>query len=373
MADYFYAVSGAFAKTASSGGIDAQSADGGAVLQFINPVLADGFYLSFLVPDAALGNTDRVTVTLYDSADRTISIRLEIFRNTQDMSASGKSLLSINGGEKKDFTGNFYSSLAPIGLRYKAKTHAIADTNGTLIGYADETESGAPFEGFPSGKVWFEVDYGAVTGAGLRLRFLNANNQPLSDGDGDFIVPELSLAGHLPLQAAAGQLFAIPAAVGQDILVPRAAATVSVFNAAGERIVNGVSADIPNECVLPSPGVYKVAYRVEPFDGSRAFSQEIVVRAVEYDPPELAVDGSPPERVKVGDTVALPAARASDGTTAAPAVFIFLIRPDCDMRALGGDREFTADAPGRYVARYCAYDEFFNYTVKEFVIIAEQR
>ena len=371
MANYFHPFAGSFTKTASSSGITVTSANSNAALQFINPVLAQGFYLNFSVPSVTYNNADRVIVTLYDSADMNVSVRFEIFKNTDDTSASGGSYFSINGGAKNVFSGNFYSENAPMGFTYSQNAFTVADLNGSSMGRVNETEAGEPFNGFPSGKVWFTISCGTVTGSGLRLKLTNINNQPLSDRSGiqNNIYPEFQRLGHLPLQVEAGQTVTIPAIVAQSVLAPRTTATIDIQLVGGETILSGASIDSPREFVIPQAGSYRVIYRAN--DGTRTFSQTYIIQVVEYEPPVLTVNGTPSAKVKVGATVTLPGASATDNNTKAPVIRIFVISPNRDMRMLDVSRTFIAAGAGQYIVRYYAYDDCANYAVREFVVIAE--
>ena len=117
-------------------------------------------------------------------------------------------------------------------------------------------------------------------------------------------------------------------------------------------------------------GNYRVVYEISDGNG-RSVSVDYTIYTIESEPPELTISGKMPQKVKVGQKVTVPKGIAVDNASKNPIVRIYVIMPNRDMHILGEDRTFVADQAGQYVIRYYAYDDSYNYTVQNYVIIAE--
>ena len=369
--EYFQPISGSFTKSEfSTSGLNYRnlvltSSDDNAAVQFINPILAQGFEF---YASAMYGDTDNIIVTLYDSEDMDISVRFEMIRNVGNSGVNG---FSINGGVAVDYTGSFTSEAVGIGFVYSQKTFEVTDNNGRAVGKVTKTENGDPFNGFPSGKVWVKIGYGEVMESfGLRINKIGM--QTFSDRSAiSRAYPAYYCNGYLQLQFLAGETVTIPAMVAQSAVAPITTSTVSIVrvnaNGLDSEFMASVSADSPFDIVLPEYAAYKVTYTVS--DSFGLVSEiDYILYAIENVPPTLTVNGNIPDNVKIGTTVTLPEGLAQDNAIDDPTVRIFVITPSREIYVLDESRAFVATQAGQYVIRYYAYDDCFNYTAENYVI-----
>lgn len=376
--EYFQPISGSFVKSefATSGAeyhdLTLTSSDDNAAVQFINPVLAHGF--EFKV-SAMNSNVDKITVTLFDSENMNVSVRFDIIKNLIETQSNSISSFSINGGALVDCAGNFYSAAAGLGFAYSQNTFEVTDNNGGALGAITKTEKGEPFNGFPSGKVWVKIAYGDVDGS-FEMRINKLGGQAISDRSmSSRSDPAYHCTGFLPLQCETGGVVTLPVMIAQSTITPRTTVTVRVLRLNEEGLEDGEllpahPISSPIQVILPEYGNYRVVYEISDGNG-RSVSVDYTIYTIESEPPELTISGKMPQKVKVGQKVTVPKGIAVDNASKNPIVRIYVIMPNRDMHILGEDRTFVADQAGQYVIRYYAYDDSYNYTVQNYVIIAE--
>ncbi len=368
MAKYFNVVSGNVTVAADSKGILLDTKTSNGAVQFINPVLASEFYLSMSVPNPQKNNVDKVSFILRDYKDMSVSLRLDIYRNTDETTDTSKSFISVNGGEQKKLTGNFYSVDASLAFTYSNGQMALVDSEGQVLEYISKAENGKAFTGFASGKVWVELQIGEVTGDGLSLRIEKLNGQPFSDIEYDYIEPEMSVNGYIALQMQIGENI-IPSVTVQDVLAASADAKVSVYKMGSGPILDGLDASVENKLNFSEPGLYEIEYMLtDSSGGMRRMSYSVQV--LETEKPVLTV-GEVPESASCGSVVALPKATATDNVTKDPTIVMIVIDANGKTVDLDSNGTFTATVVGRYIVRYWCYDEYYNYDMQEFYIYVQ--
>ncbi len=370
MAEYFYKMSGSVEKTAVATGINFKvtSASDDNKVRFINPVLANGFAIKFTLGDNAesvQNDTDKIIVRLYDSQNMDISVRFEFIKNLEETDVTSTSYFSINGGESSAISGNFYSASMPLGISsFSQETLVCYDLNGNGLGSIAQTESGEVFKGFPSGKVWVELEFGNVQEGGVDVTFNSLNNQSFSAENFDVVIPQLALTQGITASVEIGKPFVLPSIVAQDVLSATSTATITVVKVGGE--YSQTFENIDTELTLDEVGTYRISYMVKDAAGRR-FTQTYMFSVVEYEPPVVTFSAQLPKSVKVGTTVTLPTVTVVDNASENSTVNVFLVKPNCSMY-VWTEQSFTAEEVGTYKVRYFIYDDSFNYVMEEFII-----
>lgn len=361
MADYFYDEKGGVTKTATSSGIELTATASDRSLWFINPVLANDFQIKMSIPDKNLNNTDMITVTLYDFENPRISLRFNIFRNTEDETSSSKSLLSINGGKKNEIYGNFYHPDATIGFVYRQSSLAVIDLTGNVIGYVNNTDGGDEFNGFPSMKVMVNVNLGNVSGSGLKAKVISLNNQIFSDLANDVIIPQFTLEKKVASLINANEDIKLPRVFAQDVLSPNSEVTITL-NKVGGGVIFENETNVERSISFSEVGEYRLIYRVKDSAG-KSFPQSYTIQVIEHEPPVITIEGNIDKAYSVNSAVNIPKISVTDNS-GSYTVVKFIIKPNYDMKVLDGD-VYTPTETGEYAIRYYVYDSSSNYSVKE--------
>lgn len=381
MTEYFQVTNGlTVEKSINRSNYILQTVHSGAKLQFINPVLASEFLISMSVGDLEFANVDKITVRLYDYADMNISARFDIIKNVENTAGNSKSYISINGGKLTEISGNFYSVDSAFGFQYKQATKSVQALSGGIVGYVDKTESGKDFNGFTSGKVWVEIEFGTVYDEGILLIMRSLNNQTLSGATVDSIIPEFVTTKAISLIAEVGSEYIVPSVLAQDVLANSCNATVSIEKVGGATIIQNQSAETEVRTTFNENGRYRITYTITESNGQKLY-RSYMITIIEHEAPTITVNGTIPKKVSVGETMILEGATVTDNADDAPTLKIFVYNPDGEFSEIVIDSNKTSETYGKYVynpqlvgiytLRYYAYDGCSNYVIHEITFLAE--
>ena len=380
-------------------------------ISFANPLLAEGFYISFVRP-AGEQNYDSLTISLRDSVNSQIGIDLELIDMTTELDAktmtyvrSGGVNYAMNGtGNKfqnvknpdyvKDVsdpedeflkdpeTGEYIieevSSKTPLELTYK--DGKIIDYTGHVVLRPTVGFNGKEFNGFPSGKAYATITFNNVTGASS-LKISQLSTQVLRrkyEKDGsilpftDVSKPQIVLSEDVRSDYILNDVVEVPSAMGFDVITPNVDVYVTVKTPSGRVIYDKVLATEALYFVLDSQGKYTITYEAE--DADNGTRKVYTIQANDVTAPTIAVSVTE-LNARVNQEITLPNAVLLDDMDQNPRLCIMIITPSATIITLGEPTEqepinsYTFTEKGTYYIRYCAFDSTYNMGITDIPVI----
>ncbi len=335
-----------------------------AGLEFVNPLPSGEFMFRF----SANGTTDGIRLIWTDEKDS--SIQLDVYvKNIGSDSVE----IFLNGESVGHAAGSFDGSsgfLITIGLNEATNKlvarNASTDTDIELC-TVQKDKAGKAFTGFPSGRLRMKVEFvNASVGAQLIPRFLNTQILDASVTM-DEIRPSIQIYGTVKYIAQLGDVVEVPYAVATDILDPDCTMTVSVRGPSGILLEEqAVTSGLSFKC--EEYGRYQVVYTAMDTAGNMMTSRLSVYVRDEI-APELTVNGTIPQKAKVGAKITLPSATGTDNIYSADELelSIFVVEDNFAMRAVK-EGTVTFDRAGTYEIRYYLRDPDYNITMQSFIV-----
>jgi hypothetical protein len=354
----YFAADGGVSASQRPFSVEFAAASGGESVRFIRELNAAKFDMRFTAAD-----TDCIRVELRDGADTNIRVRIDV------LNIGGAAYLRVNGGGAVKMNGAFDLSSA-IRVFYDAYGLGIGDSRGYAIAAIKTTAGGKPFYGFPSGAVWLEIGFGAVSGTG-RLGLLSLNGQTFTNAAIDSAPPAIAVKGDYGGQYLYGAAVGVPRAGAFDVLSGIASCAVTVTAPDGTPVTARDGTRLQNapadkEYVFDAAayGRYGIAYRAADSAG-RAATVSKIVSVVDDAPPSAVLNGTLPPTARVGDRIALPTVSVSDNMGADRVkTDVFVVLPSGKL--VPADGEFTFTERGRHTVRYYVRDEYYNYALLEY-------
>lgn len=352
-------------------------ADEDAKAQFIQPIAADNFSISFDVPTRDKNytvqdnNVKAFHINLVDSADVSKSVRISFVKETAG------TVLYVNG---EKMNANFMGSLDGtsqnvFNISLNAVSYELKDvvSGATLANFKTYTD-GRRFSGFSKMLyVSCEVEReSAEKGATMKLLSLNGQNFS-SAVYKDEVAPTIAVKTDFESLYVVGDEVQSPTATATDVLNDISELTVtvtcngSVIKDKNGLDLNKVSAKVVYDIPLSNVGEYKFNYEATDAQGSTV-NVVYTIRVAVNDKPVLTLSGNVPTSGKVGQEITLPTFTVqytveSENNMA----YAMYIDSSNRYQYLDGNT-FTPTAAGRYIVRYYALDLFGNYTLQEYEI-----
>ena len=347
--------------------IYATTMESGSGVRFASALLAEKLNLVMAV-DPEKNDSDRITITLTDVYDPSISVQLDIVKKP-DGDDKSKSEFYINGVQVNDMVGNFYGGVASLTVTYKRSSNSFVDSEGNNLGKILTTQTGESFTGFPSNQVYMVISTGEVGSKGFGWNIMQINNQAFASDELFFDnYPELAVSGEVSLQCEIGGEIIAPAAYAVDVLSPNVDLTLTVRKGVNV-ITENQPIDQPYTVKFQEYGKYYIVYNYESGDVSRSVTYPVQI--IERTVPQIEVPKIP-EKASLNQTVKLESATVSDDYSVEVQTVIVVREPNCNMFNLEKETmSFVADQKGIYTVFYYVYDECFNYQVIEHTITVE--
>ena len=330
-------------------------------VSFVNPIIAEYFTTTMkIIPEQ--NQFGALKFYFKDSIDEEICLELEL-RHHSDANESIKTYLNgiaiaktplatfING---KPLTVTYSSGELGFGknLMFKPKY----DVNGNR------------FNDFPSGKIDFSFEFFDVYGES-KVELSKINNQNFNNiMTSDITGPELIANGVFTLVQPLNTEITIYDVFVSDMLDTYTISNVSVRQ--GKEYVTATDGTLlkqaPNKeykIKLAVYGTYNITYTA--FDGA-GNSTQLIKNIVVYDltPPNIEVSGEMQTSARVGDTIKLPDASATDNVSQNVEVEIYVVDPN--YRTVAYERGMEYERYGTYVIRFVAFDEEGNMAVYDY-------
>ena len=362
-------------------------------ISFANPLLADGFYVSFVFP-AGEQNYGSLTISLRDSINSQIGFDLELIDMTSGSDANTMTYVRSGGvNYAMNGTGNTFeeitdektgetrteevSSKTPLSLKYK--DGKVMDYTGHVVLRPTVGYDGKSFNGFPSGKAYVTFTFNDVTGASslllsqlctqmLYVEYEDGERIPFTDTDEPMIVLSEDVRNDYLLN----QMVKVPAAMGFDVVTPNVDVYVTVKSPSGRLVYNRVLADEDLYFLLDTQGRYTITYEAE--DADNGTRKVYTIKAKDVTAPTIAVAATELEG-RVGREVAIPVAVLLDDVDQNPRLYIMIVTPKGTIVTLGERTEenaiasYTFTEKGKYYIRYYALDSTYNASFTDIPVV----
>ena len=335
----------------------------GASLSFANPLIANNLSLEFYIPKAK-NNFEAVKITYTDVENSAIALSVYVKKNATE----GETSRFNCGGADYEILGNFYDKTRTgFVLSYNNKSLYFVDlSKGVTMDKARVDDSGKPFAGFPSGRVYVTYTFEGVTGTSA-LRVQAIGNQGFDNATVDRVAPQFQLLSDLPTTVDIGVPVTVPAAIAADVLNPEVEVTLTI-KLGSETFYTG-AIDKAYQYTPTKYGEYQFIYTVKA--GGRSSSTTYMVRVKDKIDPVLELLADVPTSAEVGKAVTLPQVQATDNEATDIRIWIFVTEADGKMYALDKDTyTVTFDKAGKHMITYYIEDNYGNYVYqKNFIVV----
>ena len=349
---------------------------------FLNALSTKEFSLA-LMYEVEKANFSEMYITMTDAKDTSLSVTFNFFY-TQ---ATNKWTMQL---PNDSYMSAYAESKGILSFTYSAKDYKIIDTSGEAIAIVATYDDGEEFQGF-SDWVYFTIGFRSVS-SDASISISKICNQAMGynkssiDKALDEIKPIIVLDDVFLLRQKLGAKANIPTAKAFDVLGQISEFTVSL-QMNGQVLASG-PANQPVDYTFNKAGSYEVTYLAKDTHGN-TMSLPYMILVSDETAPTLTVADSLKDTYQVGEAVTIPTYSATDnGDNCYIQVMVRL--PDSEMRLLhyvkngevtsllskdhgiydahfkANDNAFITEKKGLYVLRVVAFDEYYNYTVKEY-------
>ena len=326
-----------------------------ATVQYSNRILAEDFSLKLDV-DKTRNNYSSIIVTLYDSVDRNIAVQLNFARSGDTV----KCYIN-NAKEGNGVSASFTQDTDEIIFDFINSASKIKMGAQTL--YVVNDLAGNTFNGFPSKYVMLEIGMAGVTGeAGVQL--YSISKQMFSSKSEEFIRPSFYFDGSYGGVFNLNDVYDLPKIYAGDVLSQEVEVSYTVIAPDGTvlKTVDGkelkdVDGSQVYSCMLTQLGNYRFTMKLKD-QNANTLTFTYIFSVIDTEKPTIFLEGEVPTNVKVGDTVVLPNATASEELVGEK-VYIHVIQPN-GVSVQVQDGKFVATQVGVYKVCYYAIDEAYN-------------
>ena len=333
---------------------------------FINPQAADNFSLSFVTAPQKSKFTG-FNVILTDSENSNISIKAAFVKD------EGQTLLLVGDTTLSLAVDLDSTSKTSFSIGYQKGAFIVNTTTSVAV---SKTESGAAFSGFPSGKVYFDVELCNAEEGGIlfihKICEINANNP--QDNTSPFLTTEESLI----TTAVKDSVYTVQKIIASDVLCPNTQSYLTVIAPSGEIAVSvdgipldGVDAAKEYQILLSEYGDYLVSIVAKEGKGWKYSNEayfEYSLTVIDGEKPTLQFKGEFAKTLKVGDTLVIPDYEVADNHTKTENITVvkMIINPMGMPVYLYGDvNAIKCEYAGEYEIHFYVYDEMGNVTIFE--------
>jgi len=340
----------------------------GGYAEFVNSLLADGFDMTFKVDENA-SNFDKLNIYLIDSANANEQIKITLSRVDKQPT---KSTISINDGDKYIISPPFDGSGVSYSFRFNNTTAVFAADTSVNINVKD-TLDGQVFNGFSSGLIYISFEFEGVRGdSSILLEKLNSCVMNSKTTNASF--PEFSVLGEIDAQVKKDETIYVPRVISSSVLNPVINYSMSVIGPDGKTVtsIDGIKleevrCDREYYILASDYGSYEFEYSASDSFG-RSNYYGFTVTVIDDVPPTISGSVKEYGEYKVGDTVEVKSATASDNSNEVKLVYYYC-SPEGDIKILkGGKSSFVVDMKGEWKVIYYAFDAFGNTTVCEYKV-----
>ena len=355
-------------------------------ISFANPLLMEGFHISFVLP-AKEQNYTSLTISLRDSINSQIGLDLELVDIT-DGADKDKKTFVYSGGEKYAMNGTGNTVDANSGEELASKTPlSLTYKDGRFFDYNESTVlrptvgfNGKAFNGFPSQKAYVTFTFNGVTGASsllisklcTQMLYVEYDEKGDVQPFEDIMEPTIVLSSDVRNDYQLDEVVTVPSAIGFDLLTPNVDVYVTVQSPSGRKIYDKEPATEDLTFVLDSQGKYTITYEAE--DAENGTRKVYTIRAKDLLAPTIAISATELQG-NVGKELTIPKAVLLDNMDQNPRLSIMIVTPRGTIVALGERTEenpiasYTFTEKGKYYIRYCAFDDVYNMSLTDIPVV----
>lgn len=344
----------------------AESASDSVKAVFAAPQLADEFSLAmYTMPQKS--SFTQMNLTLTDSLDGSVFVTASLSKD------DGQTKMRVGDTEISlafDFDGSVAASYT---LGFKNGEFLV---NGTTSVAVSKTADGKPFDGFPSGKVYFSVELTeAQAGASIfmhKISGINANSTQ------DKMGPYLTTQQPVVTNAVKDSVYTVQKIIACDVFSPTVTALLTVISPSGEVVtsldgvlLSGVDATKDYQISLTEYGEYLVtvvAKEGESWNYSNESYFDYSLSVIDGEKPTLQFKGDFAGSLKVGELLIVPDYEVSDNFTPRENIQVvkMIINPKGMPVYLHGNvNAIKCEYAGTYKIYFYVYDEMGNLTTFE--------
>ena len=361
MSKYFATVEGNVSVNAIPTGVTLNTTIDKTKVEFINYLTAEQFKFEFSV-NTEKNKFSNFIIYLKDSYDESNQIKIN-YKKSGDAS-------TVRVNDYKDtysLKSSFVDNSQKFVLVYDSIANCILTNDDLSVSIALDG-----FTGFDSKKILVSMEFVGVKDESEVILY-NIDGQPLNNQSIDAITPKLVFEGEYKKRYSINTEFQLYKAYSSDVLSPSIQFTLTVKDPTGN-IVNskdGIKLEnvIPDDYIisLDQYGKFALVYKVT--DGSGRTRQYIINLDVSDEiKPELTLSSEKEINVKLGQTVVIPTATATDNLDTELSIFVYLENPNGETTALKGtyndNNSFKPTLRGTYRIKYLVSDSTGNFTVK---------
>ena len=337
-----------------------------AKITFINEQIADAFSLDFLtVPNRS--KFSQIALTLTDSENSDVSVKAVLAKDEgQTLMTVGDTVLTL----ALDFDGAIASA---YNVGYASGKLIINTTTAVAI---TKTEKGEAFNGFPSGKILFDLEmYEAEEGAAIFLHkicSINVNNK--QDNTGPFLA---TAGGNAATNAFKDSVYTVKGIIAADLLCPNVTTSLTVLKPDGSVAssvdgvaLQGVDATKDYDVLLTEYGEYYVLATAQEtsWKYNNLSTYEYLITVVDGEKPTITFNGKFASGLKVGDALIIPEYEVADNFTAADKITVMTVITNpkgLPVYLYGEERAIRCQYAGVYKIQIFVCDEMGNLTTFE--------
>ena len=330
---------------------------------FINPQMASTFSLAFLtVPGQS--NFSKVNITLTDSENSDISVQATLQK-------AGDGTQLIVGDTSIDLTMDFGDSQAvPYLLGYAKNAFVVNASTSVNI---QKTQKGAAFNGFPSNKVYFDIELCDVQKEDAiflhKLCDINVSNTRDNTG------PYLATASNVITTAVKDSVYTVQKVIACDVLSPNVETSLTVIAPGGAPAVSvdgikleNVDATRDYQIQLSEYGDYIISIVAQEGAAWKFHTKsymEYTLSIIDGEKPTLSFDGDFATELSVGDLLIIPNYTVSDNFTKTENISVIkmVINPKGMPIYIGNENALKCEYAGVYKVYFYVYDEMGNLTI----------
>ncbi len=344
-------------------GISLTAGSGTHKYSFINPIVAEGFKLTFSVRELT---QKEINVYLKDSLNSSITLKATI-KQGED----GSLYFSANGMSRSvKISGSFADESQSITLRFdNLGVNFFGENN---FSYAIQKDFyGNQFGGFPSGKIYFEIE----TENQSTIIVNNINNQPLNVTS-DRIKAEFAILGDYGGEYSLGSKVKTSLAIVGDVLSYETSfIKMTVYDNDGNvmtdvngKLMKDLDPSVQYEFICNDFGEYSVEYEFG--DGVNASRNDsYLISIIDTTPPKITLNSQSNYNVKVGETLSVPQYNASDESGINRSYV--MLQNEKGIVSVVKEDKIKFEAKGQYYINIVVYDNFDNMSVKQISVVVE--
>jgi hypothetical protein len=348
-------------------GLKATSNQTGSTLsmRFLNPQMANSFSLDMMTVPGESGFSS-LNVILTDSENPQISIKATFTKDDGQtvMTVGDTSLIML-----LDFESSSPSAFS-VGF-----TNGKLSLNSTTLVDVKKMQNGEPFNGFPSGKIYFDVELCDVEeGASI---FIDKICSISASNDEDNVGPFISTENAIEINAFKDSVYTMQKILVCDVLSPNSGAYITVTKPDGSVIsdenglpLENVDATKEYKIKLSEYGEYfvSVVAREENWRKSNENYFDYVISVTDGEKPTITFDGEFDDKVKVGGTIVIPKFEVKDNYSTPEDIVVLIIVTNpkgMPVYLYGEENAIRCEYAGVYKINFFVYDQMGNLTTYE--------